>query len=351
MMRYLTPYVLLAGMATFGCSSDSSNPTPDGAIRDGHSATLDGKGSGDRGPAAESGALADAAPGHEGGTTDASPGGDAAPAWQEAFPIDRILFADWSWVTRVKSTAGQVWLPGSSRLQGQIYFAEPVALKNYTLLSPTTMLYQYDKNSGAGAYGEQGAAAEYHLKTSLHDVTIAWDSQAGFGYVPTAGFDRGIGVKAFGDPDTLEFSTTGVTASASIPAPPPLDPATFFGAQAGLDTTIRLKDGTFDLIIIALRLKGGTKAERLYRYLRPSDMSLEGDLRVAPIMDTAALAAAAQKGLTPDEPTGPMTAETLAISVLREKRVDAVGPAGRAVPVYAGHVYKMEEPLKELTKP
>lgn len=333
---------LLASLFAVGCSDDDTNtPTPDGAPpadmaqHDGTTPTPDS------GPQQDTGTT-------DTGITDTT-AADAGPTWRDEFSIDMIILYDWSWLTRVTTTNGVVWLPTSPRANAVVYFAEAASWNAYEKISDTTLLFN---GGGGSAYGEQGPATEYKLKSAVQDVTFSWDDQAGFGYNPPFGLDNGVGTKAYDDPDTIEFSTTGsVTETASFAAPAALDPATFLTAGNGFANEISLADGSFDMVIVKLNLKGGTYGQHLLRYIRAADMTLDNGMRKAPIMDSDALTAAAAKGLTPDEPTGAMASDTLTITVVTEKVVDNIGPGGRSIPVYAGQRYQMKEPVIQLAKP
>lgn len=343
MKSKLTACVLATVFAAFAvaCSDDDTPGTKDGAPPN-DMAQVDGTT-----PTPDSGPGEDGTAG-DSSTADSTQSGDSGPAWTNEFSIDKIILTDWSWITRINTTDGRVWFPTSPRASAQVYFADADALNSYEKVSDTTLF----ASAGVNRYGEQGPATEYKLKSSIQDVTFSWDDQAGFGYAPPMGLDSSIGSTAFAATDTLEFSTTGgLTESATFAAPPPLDPATFLTAGNGFANEMNLADGTFDMVIVTLLMQGGgTNGAHLLRFIKHDDMTLDNGMRKAPIMDQAALTAAAAKGYTPFEPSGAMVFETLVMTVVTHKVVDNIGPGGRSVPVYAGHTYKIEEPVIHLAR-
>ena len=123
-----------------------------------------------------------------------------------------------------------------------------------------------------------------------------------------------------------------------LSAPPPLPAgAQLFGAREGLSTRVRLPDGTFDVLYIALTAPspaGGTGG--IFRTVLAANMPLDAGIREAPVMDPASLRALSAWGID---------AGTVYIAAYRQQDVEGfftnTDGGVRRVPVQAGRMVQV----------
>lgn len=251
------------------------------------------------------------------------------PAWLADFPIEVVMLGETSLFDYYTDT----WVPSMMRAFTQVWFRADGDFGSYEPLTATTLLQMPLSGGGEYGYGVEGAATSYDFVSARQDVSVTWDDMAGFGYIPF-GLDTTTDVGSFDDTDTLAFSAVlgASNATANVPAPPALDLDTILGPPAGLATELSLEDGTFDLVIVWVLLQDSTNnaVAALHRVLWPSDMTLAGGRRVAPLVDSESLAAAAGRGLTPYDSSGPMSRTSFTLTIIRQELVEGIGPGGRA---------------------
>jgi hypothetical protein len=146
----------------------------------------------------------------------------------------------------------------------------------------------------------------------------------------------------FADGGVATFPDGG-SAVVLLDAPPPLPaPGTIFANRAGLATPVRLPDGTFDVLYVAVTAaspRGGTGG--VFRTVRATDMTLDAGIREAPLFDADALQALSAWGLD---------AGTVYVAAYRQQDVTGffteTDGGERSVPVQAGRM--LQVPVADL---
>ncbi len=215
---------------------------------------------------------------------------------------------------------GSGWSAGAAGVTANVIQAHDDTLARFEVEADGLGVFQ-----GMEVWRSNEGPPSLTLRSSLQNAVATFD---GTSY----GFTGLAAGPAFAESDTLTVED-GAT-SMTVEAPPPLaDPTALLGDPVGLSTPARIPDGTFDLFyVFVLGDDGAPGQDGLMRSIPADSMPLEGGMRVAPLLDDAAVTALESRGIT-------VTAVYVAYYNVEEST--AFFP-GRGVPVQAGRMFQID---------
>jgi hypothetical protein len=217
--------------------------------------------------------------------------------------------------------------------------ASPGATANVIAASPAVSVHFFGVGRGTQLYASVPGftslpgLSPLQLHSSLQTGTATFD---GMRYAIT-----GLtGSAVYAATDTLTVTHTpsdgGTPVTLSVAAPPPIaDVTSLFGARAGLKTTVQLADGTFDVMFVSVVAgpPGAPAGQNgVLRSVAAADMTLVGNLRVAPLVDDETLAAMTELG---------WVAQTVYVAAYRQTLSPLFFPEAQPVPVQAGRMFQV----------
>jgi len=214
------------------------------------------------------------------------------------------------------------WKAGATGVTANIIQADSSVTASFSQLPSGTLVFQ-----NVQGWNSNKGPTNFELTTSLQHAYAQWD---GSRYSIT-GLAAGAG---FADPDTLTVTGAGAsTNTETVDAPPPLaDASQLLEGQNAFATNVRIPDGTFDqLYVFAVADDGQPGDDGFMRFVKASDMTLDGGMRTAPLLDADAIAELDKRA---------MTVTTLYVAYFNVKQT-SVFFDGRAVPVQAGRMFQV----------
>ncbi len=231
---------------------------------------------------------------------------------------DAIMLADNTHLSH--GLAG--WAAGPTGVTANIIQADEAVGAAFDALPSGTLVFQ-----NVAAWNSNQGPTSFDLSSSLQHAFAQWDGSR----YPINGLAAG---PAFADTDTLTVLGAGATeTSVTVDVPPPLADATqLLDGQNAFATQVRIPDGTFDqLYVFAVADDGSAGDDGLMRFVNAADMTLDGGMRTAPLLDADAIAELDKRS---------MTVTTIYVAYLDVKETSAFFD-GRAVPVQAGRMFQI----------